>query len=81
MICIFGPCLELGYLGPACNQRCGCRSFPCRDSLWDAEQVKADKSDPRVDSQRYYSCVWACSPFQTHQPLLVVLQYKVSRSA
>lgn len=46
MICIFGPCLELGYLGPVCNQLWGWRSSPCPDLLWDAEQEKAGRATP-----------------------------------
>ena len=34
---------------------------------------------PRVDSQRNYNRVWACSPFHTHPPLLVVRHYSVFR--
>lgn len=46
MICIFGPCLELGYSASACDQFWSCRSFPRWDSLWDAERAKADRATP-----------------------------------
>lgn len=74
MICIFGLRLKLGYSASVFNQLLSWRTFP-RESLWDAEQAKADRATPGSTVNSTTAVFGLVN--HSRRINLVVLQYKV----